>query len=48
MTEMACLMRRLWQKLRELWLGEALSKALKRNREAAAALDAVVKEMLEQ
>ncbi|WP_219786946.1 hypothetical protein [Celeribacter sp. PS-C1] len=48
MTEMALLMRWIWQKLRELWLGEALSKALKRNREAAAALDAVVKEMLEQ
>lgn len=48
MKGMACLMRQLWQKLRELWLGEALSKALKRNREAAAALDAVVKEMLEQ
>ncbi|WP_155846074.1 hypothetical protein [Celeribacter ethanolicus] len=34
--------------LRELWLGEALTAALRRNREAADALDAVVKEMLKQ
>lgn len=41
-----------WEKakaaLRALWLGGGLTAALKRNREAADALDAVVKEMLKQ
>ncbi|PZX14676.1 hypothetical protein [Celeribacter halophilus] len=38
----------IWQRLHSLWLGEALSRAVARNRAAAEALDAVVKEMLEQ
>jgi hypothetical protein len=42
----------LWRKVKAalcaLWLGEALTAALRRNREAADALDAVVKEMLKQ
>lgn len=33
---------------RELWDGRELSASLKRNKDAAHALDAVVKEMLEQ
>ncbi|WP_159075172.1 hypothetical protein [Celeribacter baekdonensis] len=40
--------RKIWTKLRRLWWGEALATALRQNREAADALDAVVKEMLEQ
>lgn len=41
-------LRQIWRRRREVFLGDPLAQALKRNRDAARALDAVVKEMLEQ
>lgn len=45
---MSCFVGGIWLRLKSLWIGPGFHAAVQRNHAAAAALDAVVKEMLGQ